>query len=429
MSTNRWRVGLAATLALTGVGLLFAEPALLAATVVPLGYVCYGLVSRLSGSPQLRATRTFDPAAATPGERVTVRLRVENTGDSVLPDVRVVDRVPGLAVVEGSTRTGTALAPGEAAAVEYTVLARRGDHEFDPPRVRLRSLAASTVWTTELPVETTTLTCQTPARDAVTEALLAQFGHTEDTRGEGTEFYATREYRRGDPMRRIDWRHVAKTGEFVTVQYRDEQTDRVAVIADARDPGRLPPAPNHPSGAVLAVDIAQRLLGALDRASVPAAGGVAGLDPGARLADPSGIAWAGADDQPSRLLGSVRGHLDGQPGRTTTPTGTGTPDEARVVTRPDGGLDATARALLDRVPTGAQVFLCTPAVDDWPVRFGQALAERGHELVVVSPTVTGGDDIGLRVARVERRQRLRLLDAVGETVDWTPGDGLGRRES
>ncbi|MFT4882501.1 MAG: hypothetical protein ACI9HI_002527, partial [Salinirussus sp.] len=45
MTVGRWRIGLAATLALVGVGLLFAEPTLLGAAVVPLAYVCYGVVS------------------------------------------------------------------------------------------------------------------------------------------------------------------------------------------------------------------------------------------------------------------------------------------------------------------------------------------------------------------------------------------------
>ena len=90
MTADRWRIGLVAALSLAGMGLAFAEPTLYGAAIVPLVYVCYGLVSGLSAAPDLRATRSFKPEDAGPGERVTVRLRLENTGDRVLPGVRGV---------------------------------------------------------------------------------------------------------------------------------------------------------------------------------------------------------------------------------------------------------------------------------------------------------------------------------------------------
>jgi uncharacterized repeat protein (TIGR01451 family) len=427
MSAHRWRVGLLATLVLTGVGLVFAEPTLLATAVIPLTYVCYGLLSGLSSSTDLVATRTFDPEGATPGEQVTVTLRVENAGDTVLPDVRVVDRVPDLAVVEGAPRAVTALAPGETLTVEYTVVTRRGDHEFEDPLVRLRSLAASTVRTETLSVETATLSCATPARDPVAEAVLSRSGLSVDSTGEGSEFYATREYRRGDPMRRVDWRHVAKTGEFVTIQYRDQQTDRVAVVVDTRRSGRVQPAAGHPSGAALAVEIGQRLVGTLDRSDVLAGAGVVGLDPESRFAGSDGVAWAGGDGrpQPSTLLDAVREHLDGapiEPAVDERHDGETTAAGQRVAPLADGGPGELTGAVLDRLPSNAQVLLCTPALDDWPVAFGRVAAERGHELVVVSPDVTREGDVRVRLAGVERRLRLRRLDAVGETIDWTPGD-------
>jgi len=350
MTVGRWRVGLAATLALVGVGLLFAEPTLLGAALVSLVYVCYGVVSGLSTGPSLRARRSFDPGKPGPGEEVTVRLTVENTGDSVLPDLRIVDGVPDLAVVDGSPRTATALAPGEAATVSYSVVARRGEHEFDGPLVRARSVSASTVHTERVDVASgATLGCVTPARDRLSETVVRRVGQlSAGGRGDGTEFHATREYRRGDPMRRIDWRHVAKTGDFVTIEYRDQQATETAVVLDIRDPGRTRPAAGHPSGASLALEAADRLVTALDRTNVLAGLSVAGVDPERSLPTVGGVAWAGTASRrsdPSVLLDDVREQLEtgadtdwsGGPPGADSPTDAGTGDHRGPTARVDGG--------------------------------------------------------------------------------------------
>ena len=432
MTAGRWRVGLAATLALTGVGLLYADPTLLGAAVVPLAYVCYGVVSGLSTAPELRATRRFDPDVAGPGERVTVSLRVENVGDSVVPDLRVVDGVPDLAVVEGSPRLATALAPGETARLSYSVVTRRGDHEFDGPLVRSRSLSASSPRTERLGVETgETLTCRTPTRDRLTDSVLGRLGRlSADGRGQGTEFYATREYRRGDPMRRIDWRHVAKTGEFVTVEYRDQQATQTAVVVDVRPSGRVRPVPGHPTGAGLAAEAADRILSGLDRSNSLAGLGVAGLDPGGPLATDGSVAWTDSTGQrtdPGRLLSDVRDTVGtGAPEPDTDARGTRVSVDRSgavqsAVARPDGGPDGAVECLLGQLPPGAQVVFCTPALDDWAVTLGRAAANRGHGLVVVSPDITAVDAVGPRCVALGRRPRLTTLAQFGEVVDWLPG--------
>jgi uncharacterized protein (DUF58 family) len=258
--------------------------------------------------------------------------------------------VPDLPVVEGSPRVAAALAPGESVTLSYTVVTRRGEHEFDGPLVRARSLSASERHTRRLDVETgTTLTCGTPARDRLTETVMRRVGQlSAGGRGEGTEFHATREYRRGDPMRRIDWRHVAKTGEFVTVEYRDQEATRTAVVVDIRGTGRRRPAPGHPSGVTLSIEAADRLLTALDRANVLAGCGVAGVDPDGPLATVGNVAWAdNREAEPALLLQEVRDTVaaadgsDAFGGSADRPSGTaaGTDgsSDRRVGARTDGG--------------------------------------------------------------------------------------------
>jgi hypothetical protein len=456
MTAGRWRVGLAATLALAGFGLLFAEPTLLGAAVVPLSYICYGLVSGVS-TPQLRATRTFDPEKPGPGERVTVRLRVENVGDRVVPDLRIVDGVRDLAVVEGAPQVATALAPGETATLSYDLVTRRGEHEFEDPLARVRSLSASESVVESLDVEAgETLTCRTPAQSRLADTVTSRMGElSSGGYGEGTEFHATREYRRGDPMRRIDWRHVAKTGEFVTVEYRDQQTTQTAVVVDVRGPGRVRPVPRHPSGAVLSVEAADRLLDTLDRRNVLAGLGVVGVDADGPLATAGSVAWADNTTrrvEPSVLLADVRAAVEtgSAPGESDAgpaggqPVGTVEADAAAGTrqgepARPDGGPAGPDRSqagesteadsstaesveqLLAQLPAKSQVVVCTPALDDWAVEFGRVATGRGHDLIVVSPDITATGAVGSRCAGIRRRLRLQALAELGEVVDWAPG--------
>jgi len=433
MTAGRWRVGLAATLVLAGVGLAFADPTLLAAAVVPLVYVGYGLLSGLSAEPDLRATRRFDPDHPVPGATVQVTLELENAGDSVLPDLRIADGVPNLAVVEGSPRGGAALAPGETTSLRYSVLTRRGEHAFDPPTVRVRSLAASETRSVESAVEAgERLRCRPPAEDPLVDAVRGQVRRqAPGGAGEGTEFYATREYRRGDPMRRIDWRHVAKTGEFVTVQYRDQQTPRTVVVVDVRPPMRVRPAANYPSGAGLALDAGERLLTGFDK--VVAGTGVVGIDPENDLSTVGGFAWADGPDGPV-LLERARATLEeGGAADITRNTATPHPDGGRPsgeqrATRGRGDPRSTrARGeeidhLIEQVPPEGQVVLCTPALDDWPLGVARTLSDHGVGLVVVSPDPTRAGGVGSRVAGIERRTRLRRLADIGAVLDWTPGD-------
>ena len=150
---KRWRVGLVATLALVGFGLLFARQTLIVAAAVPLAYVLYGTISRVPETDGT-VTRAFDTPDPTPGEAVTVTLTLENTGDATLTDCRIVDGVPEeLAVTEGAARACVAIPPGESTTLSYTVVAKRGEYNFDEPVVRLRSLAASEQVTETYPVE------------------------------------------------------------------------------------------------------------------------------------------------------------------------------------------------------------------------------------------------------------------------------------
>ncbi len=435
---DRWSVGLAATLALAALGLLFATPALLVGAVIPLSYVLYGAVSGVP-TADLAARRSFDRSDPRPGETVEVTVTLENTGGSVLPDVRLIDGVPGeLAVTDGSPRGCVALRPGESVAVTYAVLAKRGAYDFTGPAARLRSLAGSERVTTELDASGDgTLTCANPVSDPpLRDATLPRAGTLPtDTGGTGLEFYATRQYQHGDPMNRVDWRHYAKSGEFVTVQYRQEQAVRTVLVVDARPVGRVTPQPGYPTGVELSAYAAERLYGALDRAGVVTSLTAVGVEtelPG-EVVGPDGLPWvdpdadSGAAAHAETVFGAVRTVADDR----TEDAGMGTlgPVETTVATgtaagraSPDGGRDELTDRLLARLPPNAQVVVCTPLLDDWPVDFVRELAVRNTLQMVVSPDVTGGDTPGQRFAAVHRDLRLRTAERAGATVVSWPLD-------
>ena len=432
---HRWRICLVATLALTGVGLLFAQPTLLAAAVIPLIYVCYGTLSVISDEPALRATRELSPAVAIPGESVTVRVTIKNTGDRVLPDVRAIDGVPELALTAGSPRGATALAPEEELTLEYSVISRRGSHAFERPLVNVRPLSASEPVTVTPDVTgDTSLICRTSTDGQSAGATSA--GTPEHTSG-GIEFHATRQYRRGDPMRRIDWRHLAKTGEFVTVQYREQQPARTAIGVDIRPASRVQATPLCPSGAALSVDVAARIQQALDRIDALTGVGAVGLDPENSFGGPHGTAWAVAGTggtEPAVFLHALQSLLadDSEQPSDTPPRDESSgakmgSDQRRTALRADGqGVhnDWSAERLLELFPSDSRVILCTPLLDEWPVTFARTVTDRGYDLTVVSPNITEMGGLEGRVVEIDRQRRLRAVGHAGEAIDWTPGEPL-----
>lgn len=412
----RWSVSLVGTLVLVAVGLLYGVPQLLVLAVVPLGYVAYGSLSAFP-VPTVRVERSLSPTDPAPGEPVTVTLTVENTGDRALADVRVVDGVPeSLAVADGSPRGCLSLPAGASGDLQYDLVARRGDHAFDPARVRCRSLSGARVVTAE--ADTTgadSLTCAAGLASAPPRrAVRSRVGTVAtDSGGPGLAFHSVREYRPGDPVARIDWRRFARTDELSTVTFRQEQAARVVLLVDVRGPARVAPEPGFPTAAELSVYAAERACAALRTDAAGATVTAAALDDDG----PSGPLVEGRDPDPAAMA-SLFDDLAERAGATgsdaaTDPDPLG-PDEPEL-----------ARRLLARLPPDAQVLVCSPLLEDLPVDLVATLRSGDVPVTVLSPSVTGTDTPGARVAALHREDRLETLRARGvSVVDWTPADPL-----
>lgn len=212
----------------------------LLALAVPL--VVYLGASLLYGpeKPQLQVTRSFSSESAALGRPVVVRLEVVNEGPD-LEQVLIEDLIPSsIEVVEGQSSVLTALPSGGTVELEYTLLGKRGSHEFQnvratacdhlglfqhqvtyptserlvimPDILKLRHLAIR-------PLRTRAYAGPVPARQG----------------GSGVSFFGVRTYEPGDPLRWINWRMSARhPSDYYVNEFEPERIADVGLILDIR---------------------------------------------------------------------------------------------------------------------------------------------------------------------------------------------------
>jgi len=116
---------------------------------------------------------------------------------------------------------------------------RRGEYEFDAVRVRARDPSGARETEATIRAASTVASVPTlPRLDSfpLRSQTVQRVGRVSTSQGgSGVEFHATREYRPGDPLSRVDWNRLARTGELSTVQYREERAATVVAIVDARE--------------------------------------------------------------------------------------------------------------------------------------------------------------------------------------------------
>jgi uncharacterized repeat protein (TIGR01451 family) len=400
-STGRLRGASAFALAALGVGTFAGAPAAVFAGAVAVAYVAWGRASSVP-SVALAVDRDVSTTTPEPGERVTVTVRVENAGDEPLSDLRVVDGVPAaLAVADGTARTQCALDPGETATFEYAVDARRGVHAFEGALAVVRD-RAGTVEERHVVSAATTLSCVPPLPAAVRSVPLrahtTQYaGNVETTDGgNGLEFFQTREYRRGDPLSRVDWHRLARTGDLATTEFREERAASVVLVVDARAAGYVAPDPTGPHALDRAVDAAGSLYASL-------------VDSGNRV----GIA-AVSTSECWLAPGAGREHRERARDLLATNPAL-SPEPASRNLRVTQSADRLRR----RIPDGAQVFFLTPLCDDRAALIARRFEAGGRAVTVLSPDPTLARTPSHRLARVGRRLRVTGLRGAGiRVVDW-----------
>jgi uncharacterized protein (DUF58 family) len=327
---------------------------------------------------------------------------VTNTTDKLLPDVRIIDGVPpALAVDSGIPRLGTTLRPGDRAEFSYTITARRGVHEFEPTHVITRTLTGG-IETERLVESDTSLKCVPPLSGLTVPVPLRQTAtrfvgrQNVPTTGEGTEFSATREYRPGDPLRRIDWNRFARARELTTVEFREDRAAKVVILIDARSSAYVAPTSGEPHAVERSVDAAGqlyvRLVDAGNRVGLAIAGSESGwLAPG-----------MGSDHRTAaRELLAVAPELSPIPPNDRSPTW------------------GWQRTLRERVDPGTQLLYLTPLADEAATRYARRFDEHDLPVTVISPNPTSAALPSHRLAGVVRNLRVSSLRESGiPVVEW-----------
>ncbi|WP_206425109.1 DUF58 domain-containing protein [Halosimplex salinum] len=406
-STNHW-VGFAALSFLSaGAGVVVRSRALLLAAVVGVGYLAYANATE-APEPALAVERRLSTDDPEPGDTVDVTVVVENVGESVLPDLRVVEQVPeALAVTDGPARAATALRPGARMTFSYTVLARRGAYRFDGLTVLARNASGSRERELDVATEPASITCLAPVDATATVPLRGLTSPytgrvSTDSSGEGTEFASLREYQHGDSLSRIDWNSYARDGQLATMEFREERMATVVVVLDLRRPAYLRAGDDGLHAVDRGIDATRRIFNSLldtgDRV------GLAALAPETVWLAPG----AGATHQ-----ARARDLL------STNPALSPTPPDGRVYVRTE------LRRLQKRLDDDAQVVFVSPMPDRTSALVARSLHVRGHPVTVVSPDPTLRDTPGRTLAAIERSNRLNDLRGSNvRVVDWSADERL-----
>ncbi len=441
-NVSRWQSGVVASIMLVAAGVLAGSPPLILAAIVPLTYLGYGALSSVP-EPQsaLNVDRQVTPQRPLPGETVHVEVTVTNRGSRAIPDLRLIEGVPSdLAVIDGEDRVATTLRAGESQTLEYTLQPRLGAYAFDAVAVRVRSLSGAAVETVELTASgVETLECTVPVEDVpIRRETIPHVGAiATDSGGPGYEFHSARQYRHGDPLRRIDWRRYARTGELGTILFREQEAATVVVIIDGREQACAAAAPGRPDGSTLStyagLVMTTALADAGHRVGI-AALGVQATTPGVFRGPPAYLEPGTGPEHTgkiARVCETVAANANANANTDANTSGVRDSDRSSGMTaeraplRTDGM--GTVEYLQEMVPSNTQFVFCTPALEVFAVEIATGLRRRGAELTVLAPDVTTQRTVGARLESIRREARLtRLRQAGCPVIDWDPETPLSK---
>jgi len=410
--TGRWLGIEAFALVAAGFGVVTARPGLILVAAVGAVYAAY---ARSGARPSLRGLtveRSLSETSPSPGEEVTVTVTVENEGESFLPDLRLVDLVPpNMRVVEGTPRAYTALRPGAHTRFQYTLVTERGTQEWSLLAVGSGFAGSVEQEAVVAPEGDTTIECYPRLRTVTEVPVRSQTtvysGQLNTDRGgAGLEFHSVREYRPNDPMRRVNWKRKARTGELATIDFREERAAQVVLLFDAREGAYVASAPGEQH--------------ALDR-SVAAASEVY-----ASLADKGDLIGMAAFDTVPCWLGPGAGTEHEEQARQLLahhPAMSSLPPEMQDL---ESGYVDPMTHVLRQLSSGTQVMLFSPLISEYPAEVARRLDSAGHRVTILSPDPTADRTAGQRLARVERAIRVNRLREYGlNVIDWGEGESLG----
>lgn len=220
---------------LVGAGAALRIPELLQVGVALLGVVLVQLGRLYLRRPGYVVRRSVHPPAGMAGAPVAVEVTV-TTGRARPEHLLHTDPAPQ--ALGGVRRFPLVCGPGTTTLRYQAVPTRRGRYVIPPGHLSwtdpfgvVRSVEAATA-PTELVVypRVEPLRGRSPAGTRSPGSSTASAASV----ASGSEFFATREWRPGDDMRRIHWRSTARVGRIMVRQEEQPKLDRATIVLDNR---------------------------------------------------------------------------------------------------------------------------------------------------------------------------------------------------
>ena len=187
---------------------------------------------------KLACSRSLEPGRAPVGSSARVILRLQNMSRLPTGTLLLEDRLP-YALGSRPRVVLERLGAHQASSVAYTVRADvRGRYPIGPLVIRLTDPFGLCELTRSFPsIDRLMVIPQVVALPTV--RLAGEYAGTGDSRARsvavhGEDDAATREYRRGDDLRRVHWRSTARTGELMVRREEQPWESRATVVLDTR---------------------------------------------------------------------------------------------------------------------------------------------------------------------------------------------------
>jgi uncharacterized protein (DUF58 family) len=383
-------------------GLATRNGTLLTLALPLIGYLAFGLYFA-PNVPKLQVTRSFSADRVPAGVPVEVSLTILNQGP-LIESLIVEDRLPlGVRVEEGEARILARLAEGESVTLRYSVVSGRGSYHFDELDVQVSEAFGLMTKHAQLsaPGQIVVLPVVQSLRDvAIRPRRTRGFSGTIPARqgGPGVAFYGIREYQPGDPTRWINARASARSQEQLYVnEFEQERATDVCVVLDVRRSNSVE------IGKDSLLEYAVQAAAAVSDALLTRGNRVALLQYGQSLN------W------------TIPGYGKMQRERIFQALA-----EARLG-------DSIAFANLENLPihlfpARSQLIFISSLIDDSDQLF-RNLRARGFQVMLISPDPISFEyqlspklptfELGRRIARLEREQRLTRLRRIGiQVVNW-----------
>lgn len=235
--TRSWSLVTSLSLILLLAGLLLRNGVLLA---VAIPYLLFSLAPfwRRMEEPNLVVERCLDPQNLLGGHPCLMTLSIQNVGND-LEEVSLTDMLPEGLKVEGDFTYHGKIRSGQTETFHSILRGVRGKYEFFGFRLLANDLLGMCQYEKFVPSPATLAVLPamerlerlkiSPRRTRVYTGVIRS-----RESGPGVEFFGTRTYVSGDPLRHLNWKARARWDLLITNLFEQERVADIGIILDAR---------------------------------------------------------------------------------------------------------------------------------------------------------------------------------------------------